>query len=104
MTEMGLLLGTHLERPFPSPSQVESADKFPLLAAQDPRDNFAKMRVTMVDDSAADRKLCRILLEGTYGQDLEFVEAATARAGLEACLTKPTTNGAQDCLLLDYKL
>lgn len=62
------------------------------------------MRVTMVDDSAADRKLCRILLEGKYGRNLEFVEAATAAAGLEAYQSRARSTTERDCLLLDYKL
>jgi two-component sensor histidine kinase len=61
------------------------------------------MRVTMVDDSAADRKLCRMLLEDKYGWDLQFVEAATAAAGLDACRAANTSD-APSCLLLDYKL
>ena len=32
----------------------------------------------MVDDSAADRKLCRILLEEVYGPGLEFFEESEA--------------------------
>ena len=43
------------------------------------------MRVIIVDDSLADRKLYRILLEGKYGRSLEVLEATTAAAGLEAC-------------------
>jgi len=61
------------------------------------------MRVTMVDDSAADRKLCRILLEGKYGRNLQFIEAATAAAGLDACRLADAGDGP-NCLLLDYKL
>jgi two-component sensor histidine kinase len=69
----------------------------------------------MVDDSSADRALCRILLEEEYGAELDFVEAPDARRGLELCgaLTEstPLSNGPgrlpdrrPDCLLLDYKL
>jgi len=32
------------------------------------------MKVVMVDDSAEDRTLCRILLEEVYGLDLQFFE------------------------------
>ena len=53
----------------------------------------------MVDDSAADRKLCRVLLEEHYGAGLEFIEASDAARGLDLCRTAPP-----DCLLLDYKL
>lgn len=53
----------------------------------------------MVDDSAADRKLCRLLLEETHGPRLEFFEAAAAGAGLETCRTV-----LPDCVLLDYRL
>jgi two-component sensor histidine kinase len=53
----------------------------------------------MVDDSAADRRLCRILLEEQHGSGLEFVEAPDAALGLDLCRTAPP-----DCVLLDYKL
>jgi two-component sensor histidine kinase/CheY-like chemotaxis protein len=56
------------------------------------------MRVIMVDDSAADRKLYRMLLETRYPK-LEFFEAADGSAGLACC-----RNHAPDCILLDYKL
>jgi two-component system sensor histidine kinase UhpB len=57
------------------------------------------MKVVMVDDSAAERKLCRLLLEEAHGPQLEFFEADTAIGGLEAvCATAP------DCILLDYRL
>lgn len=57
------------------------------------------MNVVMVDDSAAERKLCRLLLEEAHGLGLEFAEADTAAAGLEAVREKPP-----DCILLDYRL
>jgi two-component sensor histidine kinase len=57
------------------------------------------MRVIMVDDSAADRKLCRVLLEERHGSGLEFIEARDAAQGLDLCRTSPP-----DCVLLDYKL
>ncbi|MEQ1948917.1 MAG: histidine kinase dimerization/phosphoacceptor domain -containing protein [Bryobacteraceae bacterium] len=60
------------------------------------------MRILIVDDSLADRKLYRILLEGKYGRSLDVVEATTATAGLEECQKLPATASA--CLLLDYKL
>ena len=53
----------------------------------------------MVDDSAADRKLCRIWLEQRYGPTLQFSEASSGSEGVEMCLSKPL-----DCVLLDYKL
>jgi two-component sensor histidine kinase len=53
----------------------------------------------MVDDSAADRKLCRVLLEEQHGSTLEFMEARDAAHGLDLCRTAPP-----DCVLLDYKL
>jgi two-component sensor histidine kinase len=56
------------------------------------------VRVVMVDDSPADRRLCRILLEEEYGSKLDFLEAQDARRGLALCDPPP------DCLLLDYKL
>jgi two-component sensor histidine kinase len=57
------------------------------------------MKVVMVDDSAADRMLCRILLEKVYGSSLEFFEAAEASEGLKTCRAV-----APDCVLLDYHL
>ncbi len=53
----------------------------------------------MVDDCAADRKLCRLLLEEAHGAQLEFFEAAAAGPGLETCRTV-----MPDCVLLDYRL
>jgi len=55
----------------------------------------------MVDDSSADRTLCRILLEEEYGDQLDFVEAPNARVGLQLCAL---CERPPDCLLLDYKL
>ncbi|MEQ1887084.1 MAG: histidine kinase dimerization/phosphoacceptor domain -containing protein [Bryobacteraceae bacterium] len=60
------------------------------------------MRILIVDDSLADRKLYRILLEGKYGRSLEVVETANATAGLDECRKLPA--GEPSCLLLDYKL
>lgn len=53
----------------------------------------------MVDDSRADRRLCRALLEEALGSRLELWEETTAGAGLKACQAV-----APDCVLLDYKL
>ncbi len=59
----------------------------------------------MVDDSSADRTLCRILLQEEYGDQLDFVEAPSARRGLELCLELCAASERRpDCLLLDYKL
>jgi two-component sensor histidine kinase len=57
------------------------------------------MKVVMVDDSAADRRLCRIFLEEVYGPRLEFFEESEALKGLKTC-----QNVAPDCVLLDYNL
>src|SRR5579864_2353210 len=57
------------------------------------------MKVVMVDDSAADRSLCRVLLEEVYGPDLEFFEESEAAEGLKTCRSV-----APDCVLLEYKL
>ena len=57
------------------------------------------MKVVMVDDSAADRRLCQVLLAEVYGTKLEFFEAGGAAHGLEIC-----RSGSPDCILLDYKL
>ena len=53
----------------------------------------------MIDDSAADRKLCRLLLEEAHGPELEFFEEAAALPGLATCRSV-----LPDCILLDYKL
>ena len=55
----------------------------------------------MVDDSAADRKLYRMLLEDHIRAPggLEVIEAHNASTGLSLCRTV-----APDCVLLDYKL
>jgi two-component sensor histidine kinase/ActR/RegA family two-component response regulator len=59
----------------------------------------------MVDDSAADRKLYRMLLEDRQAnthsdtQGLEVLEAGGAPEGLDLC-----RSAAPDCVLLDYKL
>ncbi|MSV35336.1 MAG: response regulator [Bryobacterales bacterium] len=57
------------------------------------------MRVIMVDDSAADRKLYRTLLEEDHAGAVEFVEAPDGARGLALCRSQ-----APDCVLLDYKL
>jgi two-component sensor histidine kinase/CheY-like chemotaxis protein len=57
------------------------------------------MRLLIVDDSAGDRRLCRILLEEANDPSLEFLEAADGAEGLEACRTL-----SPDCVLIDYKL
>lgn len=53
----------------------------------------------MVDDSAADRRLCRILLEEIHGPQLEFFEASQIDEAIEACRKEEP-----DCVLLDYNL
>lgn len=53
----------------------------------------------MVDDSAAERKLYRLLLETEHGPELQFLEAGTAQEGLEA-----VHSDSLDCVLLDYRL
>src|SRR5437762_2829278 len=57
------------------------------------------MKVVMVDDSAADRNLCRILLQEVHGPGLEFFGEQRASMGLDTC-----RQVQPDCLLLDYKL
>lgn len=52
----------------------------------------------MVDDSAADRKLYRLLLKQEGGEH-EFFEASAAGAGLQK-----VREVAPDCVLLDYRL
>lgn len=53
----------------------------------------------MVDDSAADRRLCRILLGETPAPPLELWEAGAAEEGLAIC-----RRVSADCILLDYRL
>lgn len=57
------------------------------------------MRVIMVDDSAADRRLYRTLLEEDRAGAVEFIDAANGTRGLDLCRKE-----APDCVLLDYKL
>jgi two-component sensor histidine kinase len=57
------------------------------------------MKIVMVDDSAGDRRLCRVLLEESFGSRLEFWEESAALPGLETCRAV-----GPDCILLDYKL
>jgi len=57
------------------------------------------MKVVMVDRSAADRTLCRTLLEEVYGLGLQFFEESEALEGLKTCRAV-----APDCVLLDYNL
>ena len=57
------------------------------------------MKVLLVDDSEADRRLCRLLLEETFGAEFDLGEAATAAQGLADCRAR-----TPDCVLLDYKL
>ncbi len=56
------------------------------------------MKIVIVDDSSADRRLYRLLLAEEYGASLEFREAPDARRGLKLCDPLP------DCLLLDSEL
>jgi two-component sensor histidine kinase len=57
------------------------------------------MKVLIVDDSAADRRLCRILLEEGADSSLEFFEASDGVRGLESCGRR-----SPDCVLVDYRL
>jgi two-component system, NarL family, sensor histidine kinase UhpB len=57
------------------------------------------MRLLIVDDSAGDRRLCRILMEEANDPSLEFVEASDGASGLKACHTL-----SPDCVLIDYRL
>ena len=57
------------------------------------------MKVVMVDHSAADRSLCRTLLEEVYGTGLQFFGESEAAEGLKTCRAV-----APDCVLLDYNL
>lgn len=53
----------------------------------------------MVDDSDADRRLFRVLIEESLGSTLEFWGERTGAKGLETCRAV-----APECILLDYKL
>lgn len=57
------------------------------------------MKILIVDDSAADRKLCRLLLGESRNPDLEYLEASDGAAGLLACRAL-----LPDCVLIDYRL
>lgn len=57
------------------------------------------MKLVMVDDSEADRKLFRILIEESLGSKIEFWGEPTGTQGLETC-----RRTAPDCVLIDYKL
>jgi two-component sensor histidine kinase/CheY-like chemotaxis protein len=61
------------------------------------------MKIVMVDDSPADRRLYRVLLDQVYtsanGSAHEFFEAGAAAAGLATC-----REVSPDCVLLDYRL
>jgi len=57
------------------------------------------MKILIVDDSLADRKLCRILLEEAGDPALEFLETSDGASGLKAC-----QDLSPDCLLIDYRL
>lgn len=57
------------------------------------------MRIVIVDESAGDRRLCRTLLEESYGSDLEVWEEATAEGGLQRCRVL-----VPDCVLVDDRL
>jgi response regulator RpfG family c-di-GMP phosphodiesterase len=57
------------------------------------------MKIVMVDDSPADRRFCRILLERSLGSQLEFWEEGAAAPGLDTCRAV-----GPDCVLLDYRL
>jgi len=57
------------------------------------------MRLLIVDDSAADRTLCRVLMEEARDPSLEFLETGDGAGGLEACRAL-----SPDCVLIDYKL
>src|SRR5579885_3133694 len=58
-----------------------------------------RMRVLIVDDSTADRKLCKLLLAKRYGRDIEFIDAADGAAALALCQA-----ATPDCILLEYVL
>lgn len=57
------------------------------------------MKLVMVDDSLADRRLYQLLLEDGLGRRLEFWGEGTGSAGLKRC-----REVAPDCVLLDYQL
>jgi two-component sensor histidine kinase len=57
------------------------------------------MRLLIVDDSAGDRTLCRVLMEEARDPSLDFLETGDGASGLEACRKL-----SPDCVLIDYKL
>src|SRR5689334_23498696 len=57
------------------------------------------MKVLMVDDSAADRKFCKLLLDDLPEPKIEFFEEPQGESGLTSCRAI-----SPDCVLLDYRL
>jgi two-component sensor histidine kinase len=57
------------------------------------------MKIVIVDESPADRDLCRRLLKEVYGPRLEFIECENAATGLDTCRA-----ARPDCVLVDYRL
>jgi len=57
------------------------------------------MKILIVDDSAADRRLCQVLLEETPTPGFEFLEASSGAAGIKAI-----QEHSPDCVLIDYRL
>src|SRR5579862_7633008 len=57
------------------------------------------MKVVMIDDSPADRRLYEILLADVFGSGLQFWGASSGAAGIDLCKSvRP------DCVLLEYRL
>ncbi len=57
------------------------------------------MKILIVDDSAADRRLCGILLREASYPALEYLQASDGNSGLKAC-----RDLSPDCVLIDYRL
>jgi two-component sensor histidine kinase len=57
------------------------------------------MKLVMVDDSEADQRLFRILIEESLGAKFQFWGEGTGAKGLETCRAV-----APDCILIDYQL
>ncbi len=57
------------------------------------------IKILIIDDSAADRRIYRRFLQGQQRYELEIFEEASAQQGFERCLTvKP------DLVIMDYRL
>lgn len=60
---------------------------------------YKHIKVLIIDDSAADRRIYRRFLQGLQQYELEIFEEASAQHGLERCLEV-----IPDIVIMDYRL